>query len=58
MTSARSLAFAAAVRVIDRIHGYTAIVRTLSQPTGSAGFAERYVFMLDISDLAHSRHAL
>src|SRR6516165_10533197 len=56
VTSARSLAFTTAMRVIDRIHGHAAVVRHASQPTRPSGFAERHVLMFRVAHLADRRH--
>src|SRR5215469_4422385 len=58
MTSAGGLTFAAAVRMIHRVHRNAAIVRALAQPTRLPGFAMRLVFVLDIANLADGRHAV
>ena len=57
MTAARCLSFAAAVRVIDRVHSHAAIVRTAPEPAAAAGFAERNVLMLYVADLSDCGHA-
>jgi hypothetical protein len=51
-------AFAAAVRVIDRIHRNAAIVRALAQPALAPGLAERNVFVIDVAHLPDGRHAI
>src|SRR5215475_10138398 len=48
MTAARGAAFAAAERMIDRIHRNTAIVRHATQPALAAGLAERDVHVIGI----------
>src|SRR5271165_3235359 len=58
MAPTGSLALAATVRVVDRVHGHAAIVRTATQPAAAAGFAERHIFVLHVSDLADRGHAL
>ena len=50
MASARCLAFAAAVRVIDRIHRNAAVVRALAHPALASRFAERNVFVIAVAD--------
>src|ERR1700739_4589177 len=46
MASARCLAFAAAQRVIDRVHRHAAVVRHFSEVTGAAGLADGDVLVL------------
>src|SRR5262245_24827868 len=58
MTSTGRLAFAAAERMIDRIHGHTADVRPLPQPSVSAGLPNRDVLVLDVSDLSNRGETL
>src|SRR5690349_1490735 len=58
MTSAGSLTLAAAVRVIDRVHGDAAIVRTSSQPAHASGLADRHVLVIGVADLSDRRHAI
>src|SRR3954468_6974224 len=58
MPSARSLAFAAAMRMVDRVHRYAAIHRTPSQPTSSSSLADRDVLVIDIAHLPDSGHAI
>ena len=58
MTAARGAAFAAAVRVINRVHRHAAVVRLAAQVAGAARFAELDVFVVDITDLADSGLAL
>ena len=41
-------AFAAAVRVIDRIHDDAAVVRAPAHPAGAAGLADRDVHLVGI----------
>src|SRR5450759_3297634 len=58
VTSARGLAFAAAVRVVDRVHGHAAIVRTLAQPARAPGLADGNVFVVQVANLPDRRHAI
>src|SRR4030095_14120149 len=58
MASARGLPFTAAQRVIDRVHGHAADVRTTSQPAAAARLADRDVLVIEIADLADRRDAL
>src|SRR5688572_29074195 len=57
MTATGCLAFAAAQRVIDRVHRHTAVVRLLSTMTSPAGFADRDVLVLDVSHATDRRVA-
>src|SRR5204863_9563876 len=57
MTAARGLAFAAAERVIDRIHRDAAVMRTLAEVARASGFAVRHVLVLEIADLSDRRVA-
>jgi hypothetical protein len=57
MTTTGSLTFTTAVRVIDRVHCDTANFRSQTLPTRTARFTKRYVFVLDVPNLAHSRFA-
>src|SRR5678815_5324320 len=50
--------FAASMRMIDRIHHNTANRRPDTHVTHAAGFAERDVFVIQISYLADRRHAI
>src|SRR6266545_6159303 len=58
MTAARGLAFAAAERMIDRVHRDAAHVRSLPEPAAAAGFANRDVLVIEIADLADRGEAL
>ena len=58
MAAARRLAFAAAERMIDRVHRDAAHVRPLAQPAAAAGLADRHVLVIDVADLADRREAL
>src|SRR5579863_7283221 len=50
--------FAAAVRVIDRIHRYAAHRRPAAVPARAAGLSIGHVFVVEVSDLADGRHAI
>ena len=58
MTSAGGLAFAAAVRMVDRVHGHAAVGRANAQPAVASGLADRNVLVIGVADLADRRHAL
>src|SRR3954467_531462 len=58
MAAARSAAFAAAVRMVDRVHGHAAVVRALAEPARAAGLAERRVHVVGVRHRAHCRIAL
>src|SRR6185503_6896835 len=51
-------AFAAAVRVIDRVHGDDAHRRTHAAPAHPAGLADRFQVVLGVADLADRRAAV
>src|SRR4029077_14604398 len=55
MAAALRLAFAAAVRMVDRVHGRAAHGRALAEPAATAGLAARDVAVLDVADLADGR---
>src|SRR5579872_7430546 len=58
MTTARSAAFAAAVRMVDRVHGDAAIVRTMPEPTVAPGLADRNVHVIRVRHRADRAEAL
>src|SRR6476620_1190242 len=58
IAAAGSLAFAAAMRVVHRVHRYAAYVRANALPTRSTSFTERNILVLNIADLAHCRATL
>src|SRR5262245_27927009 len=58
MTATRSFALTATERVIDRVHGDAADVRTLTHPAAAPGFANRYVLVIEIANLTDGRVAL
>src|SRR5690242_4000777 len=58
MTTARGLAFAAAMRMIHRVHRHAAHFRAATEPARAARFAETDVGVFDIADLADGRVAL
>src|SRR4051812_40687318 len=57
MPAALRLALAAAVRVVDRVHGGSAHGRALAEPAAAARLADRDVPVLDVPDLADGRAA-
>src|SRR6266550_7220098 len=48
VAAARGAAFAAAVRMVDRVHDDAAVMRTPAQPTGTAGLADRDVHVIGV----------
>src|SRR5687767_11051561 len=58
MAAARRLAFAAAERMVDRVHRHAAHVRLLAQPAAAPGLADRHVLVVDVADLADRRQAV
>src|SRR5215475_874108 len=57
MPATGSATFAAAVRMVDRIHRHTAIVRPPAQPACTAGLADRDVHVVGIRHRPDRRHA-
>src|SRR5215470_15866462 len=58
MTAARGAAFAAAMRMVDRIHRHAAHRGPLAEPAVAAGLADVDVLLVGIGDCADRRHAL
>src|SRR5206468_8348732 len=58
MTSARSAAFAAAVRMVDRVLGDTAGQRTLAHPAGAASLGKGLVGIVRVGHCADRRHTV
>src|SRR3546814_19319775 len=58
MAAARGAAFAAAVRVVDRVHGNAAHRRTLAEPAVATGLAELGVGLVRVRHRADRSHAL
>src|SRR3546814_16565245 len=58
MAAARGAAFAAAVRVVDRVHGNAAHRRTLAEPAVATGLAELGVGLVRVRPRADRSHAL
>src|SRR5260370_2536666 len=56
--AARGLAFAAAERVVHRVHRDAADVRPLPEPAAPARLADRDVLVIEVADLADRRVAL
>src|SRR5689334_5198139 len=57
MTATRGAAFAAAMRMVDRVHGHAAIVRTLAAPYGATGLAVIDVAVVGVRHGTHGGHA-
>src|SRR5258708_28921238 len=57
MTAAGGAAFAAAVRMIDRIHRNAAVVRATAHPALAAGLADRDVHVIGVRHRADRAHA-
>src|ERR1700678_491842 len=51
-------AFTAAVRMVHRVHGHTAVGRTTSVPARASRLPVRYVFVIQIPHLAYVAHAI
>src|SRR6185312_12275162 len=58
MPTARGAAFAAAVRMVDRVHRHATDHRALAEPAIAAGLADRNILTIRIGDRADRRHAL
>src|SRR3982751_690425 len=58
MVAERRRALAAAVRVVDRVHGGAARLRAHAHVALAAGLADRDVLMVGVADHAHRRPAL
>src|SRR3546814_20467753 len=58
MAAARGAAFAAAVRVVDRVHGNAAHRRTLAEPAVATGLAELGVGLVRVRPRADRSHGL
>src|SRR3954470_18156367 len=48
MTAAGGAAFAAAVRMVDRVHGDAAVMRLAAEPAIATGLADRNVHMIRV----------
>src|SRR5688572_11022991 len=58
MAAARGAAFAAAVRMVDRVHGDAADVRAATEPTLAAGLADDDILVVGVADRADRGQAL
>src|SRR5437868_11006802 len=58
MASAGGLAFAAAMRMIHRVHRNAAVMRTFPQPACPSGFPDGDVLVIGVADLPDRRHAV
>ena len=58
MTATRGLALAAAMRVVDRVHGNTAVRRPDPAPSAGACLTQGDIFVVGIAHLANSCHAV
>src|SRR5262249_2680488 len=58
MASARALALAAAMRVIDRVHGHATDRRADAEPALAARLADDDVLVVRVADRAHGGQAL
>src|SRR5690606_13346614 len=57
MAAARSASLTTAVRMVDRVHGHTAIVRATTGPTTASCLAKRDVAVIRVGDRTDRRHA-
>src|SRR5262245_38928316 len=58
MATARGAALAAAVRMVDRVHGHAAHYRTLAEPPAATGLADYDVLVVRVADGADRGDAL
>src|ERR1700722_15557118 len=58
MPAARGLAFAAAVRMVDRVHDDAAIVRTAPEPAAAPGLGDRRIHVIGVRHRADRGEAL
>src|SRR5512141_1717730 len=58
VTTAGGAAFAAAQRMVDRVHDDAADRGANAEPAIAAGLAERDLFVVEVADLADGRHAI
>src|SRR5689334_15787939 len=57
VTAAGGTAFAAAVRMVDRVHGDAAVMRAAAHPALASGLADRGVHLVRVGDGADGGHA-
>src|SRR5712671_5677649 len=48
MTAARGAAFAAAVRMVHRVHGHAAVMRLAAEPAITTGLADRNIHVIRV----------
>src|SRR5262245_27870866 len=58
MPPAGGLAFAAAVRMVHRVHGDAAVMGRLAHPSRAARLTQGDVLVIDVAHLADGRHAV
>src|ERR1700733_4683014 len=58
MTATRGLALAAAVRMVDRVHGDAAHDRPMAEPAGAAGLADHGVLVVRVRHRTDGRQTL
>src|SRR5206468_163863 len=58
VAAAGGTAFAAAMRVIDRVHGDAAIVRTPTEPARAPGLADRGIHVIGVRHRANGGETL
>src|SRR5580700_10073108 len=58
MAAAGSLAFAAAMRMIDGVHRNSTVMRTPTRPAHTPCLADRNVLVIGVTDLSDRRHAV
>jgi hypothetical protein len=58
MATTGGAALTTAVRVVDRVHGHAAVVRTLAEPAVATGLADRDVHVVRVRHRTHGREAL
>src|SRR6185437_12449233 len=58
VAAARGLALAAAVRMIDRVHGNTTHDRPMAEPAGAAGLADHGILVVRVRNRTDGRQAL
>src|SRR5215472_3410554 len=58
MAPAGGLSFAAAMRMVDRVHRNTAVMRALAHPARPAGLTDRHVLVIDVANLSDRRQTI